>query len=152
MVHFCNGQFFVERSELCLVLRQGYQSDSENLCTKGIRATSVRVNESTVGPGIDPRIGSHAKLLLLDISLRYRASRDGPVINRRFAERMLLQGRYGFPAPTGRRQAHAAELRNFLPHRRGFQFPLAASEAQQRRNVALAVEAASAPVPTLQRD
>ncbi|KAL6456151.1 hypothetical protein MHYP_G00360020 [Metynnis hypsauchen] len=75
-----------------------------------------------------------------------------PRDNRRFAERMLLQGRYGFPAPTGRRLAHAAELRNFLPHRRGFQFPLAASEAQQRRNVALAVEAASAPVPTLQRD
>jgi len=66
--------------------------------------------------GIDPSIGSHIKLQLLDITLPLSACSDG-LDKKCLPKRMLLQGRYGFPA-LWEQQPHACCLvRNFLPHR-----------------------------------
>lgn len=66
--------------------------------------------------GIDPSIGSHIKLQLLDITLPLSACSDG-LDKKCLPKRMLLQGRYGFPA-LWEQQPHACcLLRNFLPHR-----------------------------------
>lgn len=47
--------------------------------------------------GIDLSIGSHIKLQLLDITLLLSACSDG-LDKKCLPKRMLLQGRYGFPA------------------------------------------------------
>lgn len=66
--------------------------------------------------GIDPSIGSHIKLQLLDITLPLSACGDG-LDKKCLPKRMLLQGRYGFPA-LWEQQPHACcLLRNFLLHR-----------------------------------
>lgn len=66
--------------------------------------------------GIDPSIGSHIKLQLLDITLPLSACSDG-LDKKCLPKRMLLQGRYSFPA-LWEQQPHACcLLRNFLPHR-----------------------------------
>lgn len=62
---------------------------------------------------IDPSIGSHIKLQLLDITLLLSACSDG-LDKKCLPKRMLLQGRYGFPA-LWEQQPHACcLLRNFL--------------------------------------
>lgn len=65
--------------------------------------------------GIDPSIGSPIKLQLLDITLSLSACSDG-LDKKCLPKRMLLQGRYSFPA-LWEQQPHACcLLRNFLLH------------------------------------
>lgn len=58
--------------------------------------------------GIDPNIGSHIKLQLLDITLLLSACSDG-LDKKCLPKRMLLQGRYGFSA-LWEQQPHARLL------------------------------------------
>lgn len=74
------------------------------------------VNGNPPVPGIDPSIGSHIKLQLLDITLPLSACSDG-LDKKCLPKRMLLQGRYGFPALWEQQPNACCLLRNFLPHR-----------------------------------
>lgn len=98
--------------DFCCCIKRGLTVDREN---KGKREISG-VNSNPPVLEIDPSIGSHIKLQLLDITLPLSACSDG-LDKKCLPKRMLLQGRYGFPA-LWEQQPHACcLLRNFLPHR-----------------------------------
>lgn len=96
-----------------------YQNKDISLKDRGNKGERVReisgVNGNPPVPGIDPSIGSHIKLQLLDITLPLSACCDG-LDKKCLPKRMLLQGRYGFPA-LWEQQPACCLLRNFLPHR-----------------------------------
>lgn len=95
--------------------RKDSLEDKENKKQERVREI-LGVNGNPPVLGIDPSIGSHIKLQLLDITLPLSACSDG-LDKKCLPKRMLLQGRYGFPA-LWEQQPHACcLLRNFLPHR-----------------------------------
>lgn len=94
--------------------KQQGKRDRENEREREREISGVNGNPPVLG--IDPSIGSHIKLQLLDITLPLSACSDG-LDKKCLPKRMLLQGRYGFPA-LWEQQPHACcLLRNFLPHR-----------------------------------